>query len=190
MSQGPAPEPGERYDSPGHLAEDLGRYLDGLPVTARPDTFRYRAAKFIRRNRRTVVSAAMVVVTIMGLVAWDNARLARERDRARLAAARAEQTATFLADIFAQADPEHSRGADITAREILNRGAERIDEQLGDQPEVQAAMLDVLGGVYEGLGSTTRDGICSSDQCASSGGSTGMTTRRRRDPPSCWVGSR
>ncbi len=145
-------EPEHRYASPGHLAEDLARYLDGQPVLARPATLRYRTSKALRRHRRAFTTAAVLLTLVLGLGAFDNYRLAAERDRARRGEAKAAQVASFLSDLFAQADPEQSRGADITAREILAAGADRVATELADQPEIQAAMLDVLGGVHRGLG--------------------------------------
>ncbi|MEZ4387264.1 MAG: serine/threonine-protein kinase [Candidatus Krumholzibacteriia bacterium] len=145
-------EPEHRYASPGHLAEDLTRYLDGQPVLARPATLGYRTGKLLRRHRRAFTTAAVLVSLVLGLGAYDNLRLARERDRAQRGEAKAAQVAAFLSDLFTQADPENSRGADLTAREILTRGADRVRTQLDDQPEVQAAMLDVLGRVHTNLG--------------------------------------
>ena len=145
-------EPDERYASPGHLAEDLTRYLEGHPVLARPATFGYRLGKFLRRHGRAVVSAAVVTVGIIGLLAWNNVRLENERDRARLGEAKAREVAGFLTEIFAEADPNQSRGADLTAREILERGATRVDEQLAHQPDMQATLRDALGQVYRSLG--------------------------------------
>ena len=69
--------------------------------------------------------AAVLVVTI-ALVSFYTARLAQERDRARRGEAKAEQVAAFLTDMFSLASPDQSRGADITAREILTRGADKV----------------------------------------------------------------
>jgi len=43
-------EPARRYVSAEQLAEDIRRHLHGLPVTATPDSFSYRAGKFVRRQ--------------------------------------------------------------------------------------------------------------------------------------------
>src|SRR6185436_12225936 len=52
--------PSERYGSVAELADDLRRYLDEKPIAARPDTVRYRAAKFARRHRRALGAVAAV----------------------------------------------------------------------------------------------------------------------------------
>jgi serine/threonine-protein kinase len=145
-------DPERRYPTPGHFAEDLTRYLEGRPVEARPATFSYRLGKFLRRHRQPVALVTAAVVAIVAVTTWNNVRLAQERDRARLGEARAEQVAAFLTEIFSEADPSQSLGADLTARQILDRGVARIDDRLGDQPDLQAAMLDVLGSVHGSLG--------------------------------------
>ena len=98
-----------------------------------------------------MVAASAAVVALFGILAWNNLRLEDERDRARRGEAKAAAVARFLTDVFAEADPDQSRGADLTAREILARGAERIDERLADEPAVQAALLDALGRVHQSL---------------------------------------
>jgi tetratricopeptide (TPR) repeat protein/tRNA A-37 threonylcarbamoyl transferase component Bud32 len=80
-------EPTRRYPSVEQFAGDLRRHLEGLPVRARPDTFRYRAGKFVRRNRGAVAAATVVMLALVAgtvATAWQ----ARE---ARAAQARAER---------------------------------------------------------------------------------------------------
>ena len=80
-------EPERRYGSPGRLADDIQRYLDGRPVLASPDSMRYRAGKFIGRHRIAVVAACTVAVAVAGGVAA-TVREARVADRERLKAQR------------------------------------------------------------------------------------------------------
>jgi WD40 repeat protein len=58
-------EPERRYATAGELADDLGRMLAGLPVQARPDTWRYRAGKLARRNKGLVISILAVLVVLL-----------------------------------------------------------------------------------------------------------------------------
>jgi len=60
-------EPERRYSSVEQFSEDLRRHLEGLPVTARPDTFSYRAEKFIRRNRAAVLSGLIILLTLINV---------------------------------------------------------------------------------------------------------------------------
>lgn len=59
-------EPERRYQSVVDFSEDIRRYLVGLPITARPDTFRYRASKFVRRNTVAVFAASLVFLSLIG----------------------------------------------------------------------------------------------------------------------------
>ncbi len=82
-------EPAERYASAAHFAEDVRRYLEGRPVAARKGTFRYRAGKFIRRNKAAAAAAALALVALtagIGGVLWQAglAQAARSRAERRL----------------------------------------------------------------------------------------------------------
>jgi serine/threonine-protein kinase len=145
-------EPEARYGSVEALMEDVRRHLEGRPVLARADTVGYRVRKAIARHRVAFGTAAGIVVTIASLVAFYTIRLADERDRARLEAAKASEVASFLQGLFEVSDPSESRGETITARELLDQGAARLDRGLADQPEVQASMMHVIGDVYSSLG--------------------------------------
>lgn len=75
-------EPAERYASVGQFSEDIRRYLEGLPVQARPHTFSYRATKFIRRNRIGVVAAAVVFLSLclgITIATWQAHRAQQQR---------------------------------------------------------------------------------------------------------------
>jgi serine/threonine-protein kinase len=147
-------EPERRYASVGQFAEDIVRYLQGLPVLAYKGVWAYRAGKFIRRNIAGVTMASAAVCALVLVIAWYTSQLANERDRAELQALRARreaatvsQVSEFLASVFRGADSRVARG-DTTARELLDRGAARIETELANQPEVQGRLLNVIGDVY------------------------------------------
>jgi serine/threonine protein kinase/tetratricopeptide (TPR) repeat protein len=141
-------DPRRRYASVEQLAEDIRRHLSGLPIRARSDTLLYRSGKFVRRHAIAVGAAAVFVILAAG--ATVTMAIQRQRiDRERL---RAEQTSAFVLGLFKGADPTASRGATLTARELLDRGRARILRDLSNQPEVQAALMDNIGGVYRELG--------------------------------------
>ena len=74
-------EPQRRYSSADQLASDIKRHLDGLPVIARKDTFGYRSAKFIKRNRVGVVAALLIIATLIAGVASTLTQRARAEHR-------------------------------------------------------------------------------------------------------------
>ncbi len=145
-------EPERRYQYIDEFINDLRNYLDDKPVSASGDAFQYRAGKFIRRHRLAVISSAMTLLLLATLISFYTIRLAEERDRARLEAQKASQITEFLTSIFAISDPNQSRGEAVTARELLDEGAKRLDQELTSQPEVKAALSEVIGRVYNNLG--------------------------------------
>jgi tetratricopeptide (TPR) repeat protein len=74
-------EPLRRYSSVEQLSEDIRRYLEGLPVLARPDTFVYRTGKFVRRNRLGLAAVAALILALAGGVvsSLHQARIAQTR---------------------------------------------------------------------------------------------------------------
>lgn len=87
-------DPTRRYASAGALMDDLERWLDGRPVSARPDSLAYRSRKFLQRHRWVAPAAALALVLGAGWLATtlDHAReLARERDAAQAEALRADE---------------------------------------------------------------------------------------------------
>jgi serine/threonine-protein kinase len=145
-------EPERRYASAEQLSEDLRRHIAGLPVRARPDTAAYRLSTFVRRHRRALAVSAAGAVLTASLVGYHTVRLTAERNRARVEAASKARVLELVVSLFEESDPRNSQGRDLTAREILERGAERIRAGLGDEPEARATLLDVLGRVHQSLG--------------------------------------
>ncbi len=147
-------EPDQRYTSAAELAQDLTRYLDGLPVEARAATPGYRLRRFVSRNRTAVMSAtaAMIALVIgLGVAVWQAQVAAAERDRAQAAEAEAEQVISFLQqDLFENATPSEAKGDTLTVYELVDRGRKRLSE-LSGQPNLQARMFAVVGGVYKEL---------------------------------------
>jgi serine/threonine-protein kinase len=152
-------EPERRYASAGQLADDVRRFLQGLPVTAQPDAVGYRVRKFVGRHRVGVgvgATAALAVVGFAGVMTVQSARLADERDRTRRALDQAEEVGEFLVGLFAAANPEEQPER-LTAVELLDQGVDRV-EALDEQPEVQAAMFYTMGRAYASLGQWERSG--------------------------------
>jgi serine/threonine-protein kinase len=141
-------EPARRYASVEALAEDLRRYAAGLPVRARSDSRTYRAGKFVRRHGVAVAAAAAVFLALAGGLAgtlWQARAAGRE-------AAKATEVKEFVVGLFEVADPADSRGREVTARELLERGRRRVDSALARQPAMREELLGVLSGIHAALG--------------------------------------
>lgn len=149
------PEPGRRYPSALALAEDLQNFLEGRPIEARPDTFFYRAGKFIRRNALATGAAAVSLVAIISLVAFYTQRLATERDVAERERQRATHVAEFMIDVFRRANPNVSGGDEVTVRAALDAAASRIETDLAGLPQIRVTLMRHMGQSYSGIGSWT-----------------------------------
>ena len=152
-------EPERRYGSAGQLAEDLERHLAGMPVRAQPDTFRYRAGKFVARNRLLVV-AGSVVTALLALLAVSATlsarRVARERDRAEGQRLTAESAIGMLTDLVERSNPRIVPGGDTLRVAALLDLGERNVNGLTNQPALQARMWRVLGNMHAARGRYAR----------------------------------
>jgi serine/threonine protein kinase/tetratricopeptide (TPR) repeat protein len=163
VSKALAPAPGDRYLSADRLGEDLQNLLAGRPVQARPRRRAYVFRRFLGRHRLAAAATAGATTLVVGLTAAFTARLASERDATRLQAAEAErarleteQVVDFLTGLFRSTDPYAETGgknaSELSARELLDRSARRLENALEEQPLVRARLLAELGGIYRQLG--------------------------------------
>ncbi len=143
-----------RYNSPKEMADDLRRHLSNEPVLASPPSAFYLTKKFVRRHTVGVAFAALTTVMLIAFAATmtvQAGRIAKERDRANAEAETSSQVSEFLVKLFDVSDPSESRGNTVTAREILDAGAERVQRDLVDQPATRATMMRTMGRVYTEL---------------------------------------
>ena len=167
--------PSERYATVNAFADDLRRYLNHEPITARADSFAYRTSKFVRRNRTAVALAALALVALLAGLAGtltqaqratrqatvavaereradEQARDATEqRDFARRQLSRAEAINDLNAFLLVDAAP---LGTSFTARDLLSRAERILDRQRGDAEDNHVEMLVAIGQLYRGVGET------------------------------------
>jgi serine/threonine-protein kinase len=141
-------EPGRRYASVAQLAADVRAHLKGYPLVARTDRWGYRSQKFVRRHRVGVAAGLAMALALVGF-SIAMAILARRATREQ---AIAQRQAQFLSDMFQASTPEEARGKTITARDLLDRGAQRVDQEFAGQPEVRASLLENIAEAYKSLG--------------------------------------
>lgn len=141
-------DPARRFHSAEALLGDLERWRTGLPVRARRDTMGYRTRKFVSRHRWPVAGAGLLVLAIaagIGATLW-------QAGQARQEARRARGVTEFLIGLFEVANPEESRGREITARELLALGVRGLDTALVGDPRTQVDLLRALGVIHRNLG--------------------------------------
>ena len=142
-------EPQQRYPTVEQLSQDLERHLEGRPVTARKGTFRYRAAKLLRRNKIAAIAIAAVSVSLIGgIVAttWQTRQTETE-------AGKVEGVNTFLTGMLGSLDPSAAAGPNGAIRMMLDEAAQSIEGgALDGQPQVEAAVRQTVGLTYLQLG--------------------------------------
>ncbi|HVO97923.1 MAG TPA: serine/threonine-protein kinase [Bryobacteraceae bacterium] len=148
-------DPGRRYSSAEALIRDIDHYLRGEPLEAQVDSLRYRAGKFISRNRRAVTAVAAVFTLIVALVAFFTVRLAIARNRAVAESARAQRIQSFMLNLFEGGDKESGPADSLRVITLLDRGVQEALE-LNNEPAVQAELYQTLGGIYQKLGKLDR----------------------------------
>ena len=143
--------PEERYSTVGSLADDLRRHLNHQPVSARPDSLRYRAAKFVRRNRVGVAAALVTLVTLLGATVFSIAQL-REARRQRDAAIQESRRRIAMSDVQSVL-AGNSRGAAGRTLSVLERIelAERVlQHKYRNEPAVVVeVMADLSNRLFE-----------------------------------------
>ena len=145
--------PAERYASVAEFAEDLRRVLEHQPITARPDTLRYRTSKFAQRHWRPLAAGVAALAVLVAVVVFYTQRLQMERDRARFEADKSSQVSALLTDLLTGADPYRNPDAtEPTVQSLLDRGAARVARELGDRPELQTEMFAIIGRTYQRMG--------------------------------------
>jgi serine/threonine protein kinase/tetratricopeptide (TPR) repeat protein len=149
-------EPQHRYGSVDQFAADVRRFLNREPVVARQGNWLYYSQRFVRRHAFGVsASAASVMFIIAFAVAMSiqTQRIAAERDRVSKESETAEAVSDFMEGVFSQADPYVVQGKrELTARELLEKAGKDIRDNLQQQPEVRARLLEAIGRAFRRRG--------------------------------------
>ncbi|HXJ56018.1 MAG TPA: protein kinase [Verrucomicrobiae bacterium] len=154
---------GRRYQTADSLADDIHRHLENETVSARPPSRVYQFQKLVSRHKLGFAAFGIVMVTLLaGLssTTWSLAKEKKARHEANLARGEANKEATqskevtrFLKEMLEGADPLNALGGDTTIlREILDRAVKRLDEELTEQPAVQADLRMTIGRIYGSIG--------------------------------------
>ena len=134
-----------RYATADKLADDLRAYLAGRAISGGTRTYRVR--KFARRHWLPLsVGAVLLAVVLSGTVAmaWQARRIVAE-------ARTTDAVKNFLVGLFHDADTTQANGKEVTARELVDRGASRLDKMSGE-PLLRGELKSVLGEIYNDLG--------------------------------------
>jgi serine/threonine protein kinase len=163
-----------RYETAHSLARDVQRYLANEPISARPPSSIYKVQKLVSRNRLFFGSLAVILLLIAVSLALVTISLAKERrarqeadaalrqakaDQAKalIEGAKSQQVTHFLEDMLEGVGPSVARGRDTKVlKEILDHTAQRVGQELTNQPAVEAELRTVMGHVYLRIGEFRR----------------------------------
>jgi serine/threonine protein kinase len=143
-----------RYRSVEAFSDDIERFLKGLPVAARPNTFRYRTEKFVRRNKVGIIAAALIFITVCGgliTTVWQARVAARERDQAQQGESESRTNQRLFAKYAFRRLRPKKREKDATVIEVLNDAVQKIETDFANQPEMKAQALLTIGQTYNKL---------------------------------------
>jgi serine/threonine protein kinase len=147
-------EPVRRYQTAAAFDEDVGRYLNGQPILARPPSTAYQIRKLVARHKLGVVAALFVGCALAGAAVTSTIGLLRAR-RAEAAAREEASKATtiyqFLLGVLHAPDPA-AQGRDVKVADALGRAESDAAKTFAGQPVVEAGVRDMLAETYRGLG--------------------------------------
>lgn len=149
-------DPAQRYASAAALADDVRAVLERRPVSARPRHAGYLLTRFTQRHPWGVGLGSLVVLSVLILSLAFAHRLGVERDQSRLAAQRAEATAEFLLGLFRDGDPTRGIDPGLTARELIQTGADRLIGNRQLPPEVRRDLSLTLAEIQSRLAEHAR----------------------------------
>jgi serine/threonine-protein kinase len=139
------PRPRDRYSSIDSLSADIQRYLNGRPVQARPQTTLYWLSKFVRRNRGALAATALVVVLLIGSVAyagWRQEQAVREGQRAL-------RMQTFMYRLFKLANSSYTGKQEFTVPEFLELGVKLLPDYIKNPADLREAQMSLAESMYE-----------------------------------------
>jgi tetratricopeptide (TPR) repeat protein/tRNA A-37 threonylcarbamoyl transferase component Bud32 len=151
----------DRYGSAYELSADLQRWLDGIPVQARPATSLEKVAAWSKRNRALSIAMAvafLAVVTGLAGTTWQWRQARQNLIRAEAAAAeekiarvRSENVAKFLGQTYRSVDAERD-GRDVKVVDMLSRAIDEVAVDFADDDESRWMLQRQLAGAYMNLG--------------------------------------
>lgn len=145
-----AAEPIQRYPTVDALADDLRRWLDGVPVKVSGRRWTYRFAKFVRRNAAAVTTAAVLMTGLLAALGWALERAYSERQQREAAQSelrRSNAVRDYIALMFRSAGEQDAAGQ-VSARDVLEQGAERIFSQFQGDPETGLTTALMIAELY------------------------------------------
>jgi eukaryotic-like serine/threonine-protein kinase len=156
-------DPERRYKTVEQFSTDIWRFIDGIPVSARPATFTYRANKFFRRNKIPVIAEFLIAFSLLAGIAvavWqakvsiEQAEIAvKAQAKAEIENEKAQKISKFMSKVISYANPTwYAEGSKFNGEtkviEAMNDLGEKIDIEFAGEPDVQAELHHKFAEVY------------------------------------------
>lgn len=145
-----------RYPTAADFARDIRAYLDDETVLAGPPSRVRKFRKFARRHWMATSAVTAVLLVLTGsqvVLVQKNRELQFERDRANAETEIARSVTNFTGSLFELASPQETGKPDIGARELLDAGVQRLEQQSpAEDIEVRAALYESASKAYHGIG--------------------------------------
>jgi eukaryotic-like serine/threonine-protein kinase len=151
--------PEERYSNASAFSDDLRRFLSHEPVTAGPDTVRYRVSKFVRRHRGAVATTALtgmalLLAIVITTTQWFEAR--HQRDIARVQLQRAAAFGDLVSIVLNESG--HA-GEALTTGQLLERGEKLVRSEFASSDDLRSQLLFTLARLYAHVGATDKQRV-------------------------------
>ncbi len=144
-----------RYRSAAEFSDDLQRYLNDEPISARPPSLVYQLRVFARRNRGFIGAVtAVFIVLLAGAIVSTTLYFSAEaaRQQAVTEEAKFKQVVRLMNTMLEGVGPSTGEGRATLLREILDETTLNVATELAGQPEVEAMIRTTLGNTYGQLG--------------------------------------
>ncbi|WP_395373727.1 tetratricopeptide repeat protein [Marinicella sp. W31] len=141
----------KRYRSPGTLADDIQAFLQDKPITASEPTWHYVLGKFIKRQWVAAAFGALLLLSLMGGIVANRIeaeKAKRSEADAKMALSQSQELTKFLTGLFETLDPEEAHDSSVSAKVMLDRAVEKIEQDIENQPQVKARFLQTIGVIY------------------------------------------
>jgi serine/threonine protein kinase len=146
-------DPRRRYASAERLSADIGRHLEGRPVSARADSVGYRTRKFVMRHRVVVGASALVAASLIGGLGVSLRATKKAKEKEQLAQKRFDEVRKLAnAYLFEFHDAIKNLAGSTPARDLIVKRAlgylDSLAKEAGDDP----GLLRELAEAYQRMG--------------------------------------
>lgn len=142
-----AENPLSRFITVNSFSHDIHNLLENKPLHSHYPSWKYKLKKGLSRNRskiRFLMVFGILFLTAVGFFIAQYFETVQENERA-------EQILGFINEIFDSVDPVQTAGETLTALDLFEKSAERI-ESLEGQPDLQSELFLLTGSLISRLG--------------------------------------